>query len=109
MTIDQILSNIRNAVYGRDMRQAIYEGVDKCYSERLPGGYNPVSDINTYYSGIALFSETTQHRPPFNAPFMLVAAGNETNCCQIAYDYDNANSPMRRKKESGSWSDWSSV
>lgn len=109
MTIDQILSNIRNAVYGIDMRQAIYEGVDKCYSERLSGGYNPVSDVDTYYSGIALFSSTTQHRPPFSGSFMLIAAGNSSYCCQIAYDYNNENSPMRRKKENGSWSTWATT
>ena len=109
MTIEQILNNIRTAIYGIDMRQAIYEGVDKCYSERIPGGYNPTSDINTYYSGIALFPATTQHRPPFNASFMLIAAGNASNCYQIAYDYDNTNIPMKRKKENGSWSEWATV
>lgn len=108
MTIQQILDNIRTAVYGRDMRQAIYEGIDKSYSERLPGGYNPVSDINSYYSGIALFSSSTQHRPPFNSSFMLIASGNETSCFQIAYDYENANSPMKRNKSNGTWSEWSS-
>jgi len=106
MTIQQILNNIRDAVYGRDMRQAIHDGVEKCYDERLPGGYNPVSDINTYYSGIALFSASTTHHPPFNAPFMLIAAGNATSCIQIAYDYDNAESPMRRSKTNGTWSEW---
>lgn len=106
MTIQQILNNIRDAVYGRDMRQSIHDGVEKCYNERIPGGYNPVTDINSYYSGIALFPATTAHCPPFNAPFMLVAAGNETNCCQIAYDFNNTESPMRRVKTNNSWSNW---
>lgn len=106
MTIQQILNNIRDAVYGRDMRQAIHDGVEKCYDERLPGGYNPVSDINTYYSGIALFSGTTLNHPPFGSYFLLIAAGNASNCVQIAYDYDNSESPMKRTKSNGSWSNW---
>jgi len=106
MTIQQILNSIRDAVYGKDMRQAIHDGIEKCYDERLPGGYNPATDINTYYTGIALFPASTTHHPPFNAPFMLVAAGNAINCFQIAYDCDNAESPMKRTKANGSWSEW---
>lgn len=105
MTIQQILSNIRTAVYGRELRRSIHDGLEKCYSERLQGGRNPVSDINNFYTGIALFSATTTNRP-FNTEFMLIAAGNETNCYQVAYSVGNSQAPLSRRKQNGSWTAW---
>ena len=37
MTIAQILANILSAVYGRDVRQSIHDGIEKCYSDVTTG------------------------------------------------------------------------
>lgn len=108
MTIEQILTQIRSSVHGSDMRQAIHDGIEKCYNERNSGGYNPVSDTNLFYSGIGLFSAATTNKP-FDSRFMLIACGTESTCYQIAYDADNANEPRHRKKENGSWSSWTAL
>ena len=63
MTIQQILSNIRNAVYGKDVRSSIHDGIDQCYKDRLPGGMNPVPDLNNFPSGLALFTSTALNKP----------------------------------------------
>lgn len=105
MTIEQILTNIRTAVYGRDVRSSIYDGVEKCYNERLPGGMNPVQDLNNFPSGLALFTTATLNKP-FDSSFLLIAGGNSANSFQIAYDMSNNNPPYSRRKQSGTWGSW---
>ena len=105
MTIQQILNNIKNAVYGRDVRTSIYDGIEKCYNERLTGGLNPVSDLNNFPSGVALFTAVTLNKP-FDSSFILIAGGDSNNSFQIAYDMNNNNPPYTRKKTNNTWGSW---
>ena len=109
MTIQQALNKIRNATYGKDVRDALHDGISLCYNDRVAGGsYTSATSVNTFYSGIGLFPSNATNRP-FDAPFLLIAAGSDTSCCQIAYDQNNGNNPKIRKKENGSWSSWSNL
>lgn len=108
MTIEQALSNIRSAVYGNEVKQSIIEGLQLCYTERASGGYDPVDDLNQFYSGTSIISENAENRP-FDGPFFLIAGGNETICCQLAIDPSGNNSRKLRKKENDVWSAWGSI
>lgn len=105
MTIEQALSNIENAVYGRDVRGSIHDGIELCYNERLNGGLNPVRNLDDFPSGIALFTRSVTNRP-FSSSFLLIAGGNSTNSFQIAYDASNNNPPKMRRKTGSNWGDW---
>ena len=105
MTIQQILNSIRNAVYGKDVRSSIHDGIEQCYKDRLPGGMNPVPDLNNFPSGLALFTNVVINKP-FDSSFLLVAGGDSANSFQIAYDMNNNNPPYARKKQNGSWGSW---
>lgn len=105
MTIQQALNNIKNAIYGRDVRTSIHDGIELCYNERLAGGLNPVTNLNDFTSGIALFTRNVTNRP-FSGTFLLIAGGNSTNSYQIAYDSGNTNPPQHRKKQNNSWGNW---
>lgn len=105
MTIQQALNNIKNAIYGREVRSAIHDGIELCYDERLPGGLNPVSNLNDFSSGVALFTRTVANRP-FASSILLIAGGNATNSFQIAYDASNNNPPYSRRKQNGTWGTW---
>lgn len=108
MTITEALTKISTAVYGKDVRNAIHDGIELCYNERTSGGYDPVTDINNFVSGIALFSSTATNRP-YAANFMLLAAGNSTNCVQVAIAMNNNYVPMIRRKQSGTWQAWANL
>lgn len=105
MTIQQILANIQNAVYGRDVRSSIHDGIELCYNERLPGGINPVQNVNEFMSGVALFTATAINLPS-EAAYLIVAGGNSTNAVQVAYDVANNNPPQFRNRTNGSWGTW---
>lgn len=105
MTIQQALANIKNAVYGRDVRSSIHDGIELCYNERLPGGLNPVTNLNDFNSGVALFTSNPANAP-FTSSFLLIAGGNVADSFQIAYDTNNNNPPYSRKKQSGTWGNW---
>ena len=105
MTIQQILNNIKNAVYGKDVRSSIHDGIEQCYNDRLTGGVNPASDLNNFPSGVALFTTNVLNRP-FESSFLLIAGGNALNSFQIAYDMNNNNPPYSRKKRNGTWGSW---
>lgn len=105
MTIQQVLNNIKSAVYGRDVRGSIHDGIELCYNERLAGGLNPVTNLNSFPSGIALFTGTVSNRP-FSSSLLVIAGGNSTNSVQIAYDAANNNPPYIRRKQNGSWGTW---
>lgn len=106
MTIQQALTNIRNAVYGRDVRSSIHDGIKICYDERLSGGMNTVTNLNEFNTGIALFTTRPSNSPPFNSSFLLIAGGNTANSFQIAYDAKNNNPPYSRRKQNGTWGNW---
>lgn len=108
MTIQQALSNILSAVYGKDVRQSIHDGIELCYEERASGGYNPQTDVNNFYNGTALFSSSAANKP-FNAEFLLIAGGNSTNCGQVAFSTTGASVPMVRRKNNGSWTSWTAL
>ena len=105
MTIQQALANIKNAIYGRDVRSSIHDGIELCYNERLPGGLNPVTNLNDFTSGVAMFTRTVANRP-FTSSLLLIAGGNTVNSFQIAYDVSNNNPPYSRRKQNGSWGNW---
>lgn len=105
MTIQQALNNIKNAIYGRDVRSSIHDGIELCYNDRLPGGLNPVTNLNDFPSGVALFTRAVQNRP-FTSHLMIIAGGNTMNAFQIAYDVSNNNPPYSRRKQNGSWGNW---
>lgn len=105
MTIQQALNNIKNAIHGRDIRSSIHDGIKLCYNERLPGGLNPVMDLNSFPSGIAMIT-TNIENAPFTSNFLIIAGGDSTGSFQIAYDISNDNPPQFRKKQNGSWSNW---
>lgn len=108
MTLQEVLSAIKTAVYGEDVRNAILGGLELCYSERLSGGYNPVDDLNNYMNGTTFFDSGVENRP-FNGAYLLMAGGNDEECCQVAIDPSGVNSSMIRCKENGSWSTWTNV
>lgn len=97
-----------SAVYGKDVRESIHDGIELCYNERASGGYNPQTDANLFYSGIAYFSSTAANRP-FNADFLLIAGGNATTCCQIAFAAANGQTPMTRRRSGGTWTTWTAL
>lgn len=105
MTIQQALNNIKNAIYGRDVRSSIHDGIKISYDERLPGGLNTVANLNDFNSGIALFTSNPVNAP-FASSFLLIAGGNIADSFQIAYDANNNNPPYFRKKQSGTWGNW---
>ena len=108
MTIQQALTNIMSAVYGKDVRESIHDGIELCYNERASGGLNPQTDANLFYSGIAYFSSTATNRP-FSADFLLIAGGNATSCCQIAFAVANAYAPKIRRRANGTWTEWTAL
>lgn len=108
MTLQEVLSAIKTAVYGGDVRNAILGGLELCYSERVSGGYNPVDDLNNYMNGTAFFDYGVENRP-FNGAYLLIAGGNDEECCQVAIDPSGVNSSMIRCKENGSWNTWTNV
>ena len=108
MTFQEALTSIQSAIYGEDVRGAIIEGIKLCYTERTSGGYEPVEDANEFQNGIAACTSSTAHRP-YDAPFLLYSAGTDAICCQIAIDPEGSRSNSIRKKENGSWSDWTAV
>lgn len=105
MTIRQILEKIQNERYGETVRQAIIDGIQLCYDERALGGYNPVEDLNDFYNGSALFTSSVANAP-IQSSFIVMSAGTDTNCCQVAIDATNLNNSYLRKKQSNSWSAW---
>ena len=105
MTIQQILSNIRNKTYGEDVRQAIIDGLQLCYTDKVLGGYCPVDNLNNYYSGAAFCTSSTANSP-FQSSFIVMCAGNSTNCFQVAINASNINDGYVRNKKNNSWSAW---
>ena len=105
MTITQALNAIKTAVYGKDVRNAIYEAISLCYNDRPAGGINATNTLNTFYSGITLITSTLTNAP-FSGSYMLLAAGDSTNCCQIAYSMTNTYVPVTRRKSGSTWTSW---
>ncbi len=105
MTIQQALANIKNAVYGKDVRSSIHDGIKICYDERLTGGLNTVSNLDDFNSGIALFTSRPTNAP-FKSTFLLIAGGDRVRSFQIAYDANNTNPPYFRKKQNSTWGNW---
>ena len=70
--------------------------------------FNPVNDLNNFYTGIGLFNEST-----FNMPskkwWFIMSGGDEYTQMQIASSFLN-DEPMKiRHKASGTWGDWGDV
>ena len=105
MTIQQILANIKNKTYGEDVRQAIIDGLQLCYTDKALGGYCPVDNLNNYYSGAA-FCTSSVANSPFQSSFIVMCAGNSTNCFQVAINATNVNDGYVRNKKNNSWSAW---
>jgi len=105
MTIKQALEAIQNESYGEPVRQAIIEGIQLCYSEKATGGYCPVDDLNTYYSGVAFCASSIAHSP-FQSSFVIMSAGNSSNCFQAAINITNLNDGYVRKRQNNAWSNW---
>lgn len=105
MTIQQILEKIQNERYGDTVRQAIIDGIQLCYSEKATGGYCPIEDLNTYYSGAA-FCTSNIANSPFQSSFVIMSAGNSTQCFQVAINIADINDGYVRKKQNNSWGAW---
>lgn len=105
MTIQQILENIQNESYGDAVRQAIIDGILLCYTEKATGGYCPIEDLNTYYSGVAFCTPSVENSP-FQSSFVIMSAGNNSNCFQTAINIANLNDGYVRKKQNNSWTAW---
>ena len=108
MTLQEALTAIKSAIYGEDVRSAIIEGLQLCYTERTSGGYALIEDADEFQNGIALCTSSTEHRP-YDAPFLLYSAGNDTVCCQVAVDPDGSRSNSIRKKENNTWGEWTNI
>lgn len=108
MTLQEALTNIKSAIYGEDVRNAIINGLQLCYSERASGGYEPVEDADEFQNGIAICTSSTEHRP-YDAPFLLYSAGIETTRCQVAIDPEGSRTTVVRKQENSVWSDWTAI
>lgn len=105
MTIQQILTKIQNETYGEEVRQAIADGLQLCYDDKVLGGYCPVDDLNNYYSG-ATFCTSSVANGPSQSSFIVMSAGDSDHCFQAAINILNINDGYTRKKQSGSWSSW---
>ena len=100
MTIQQILTIIKNETYGEDVRQAIADGLQLCYDDKALGGYCPVDNLNNYYSGAAFCTSSTANGP-FQSSFIVMCAGDSTNCFQVAINALDINDGYTRKKQNG--------
>ena len=105
MTIQQILTIIKNETYGEDVRQAIADGLQLCYDDKALGGYCPVDNLNNYYSGAAFCTSSTANGP-FQSSFIVMCAGDSTNCFQVAINTLDINDGYTRKKQNNSWTSW---
>lgn len=108
MTLQEILSNIRTAIYGEDVINAILNGLKLCYSERLSGGRMPSDDLNEFANGTAIF-EPTVDDAPYDNSFLILTGGNEETCCQVAFDTSGVHPSTIHYKENGSWTQWKNV
>lgn len=44
-TFQELLAKIKNAIYGKEVRQSIHDAIEQCYADAVPGYYKPsVSD-----------------------------------------------------------------
>ena len=105
MTIQQILTKIQNETYGEEVRQAIIDGLQLCYDDKVLGGYCPVDDLNNYYSGAA-FCTSSVANGPSQSSFIVMSAGDSEHCFQVAINILNINDGYTRKKQNNTWSQW---
>ena len=105
MTIQQILTRIQNETYGEEVRQAIADGLQLCYDDKVLGGYCPVDDLNNYYSGAA-FCTSSVANGPSQSSFIVMSAGDSEHCFQVAINILNINDGYTRKKQNNTWSQW---
>lgn len=93
------------------------------YSEKLYGGWlsnvfgnflnklgtdviiDPVSDLNNFGTGIALFSDSTANLPSSTWYLVIAGGGNGTNV-QVAYELYNHCQSYHRYCVGGAWSIW---
>lgn len=108
MNLQEVLSNIMNAAYGEDVRQAILNGLGLCYSERASGGYDPVEDLNDFQNGIILCSSVILNHP-FNSVALVISGGMELSRCQVAFELTDPVAGVIRTKNSSGWTEWESI
>lgn len=66
---------------------------------------NPVSNVNTFYSGIGLFSGEVTNLPTTEW-WLIISGGQNGTTTQIAYTLFNTTTPRMRYCASGTWSSW---
>lgn len=108
MNLQEVLSNVMNAAYGEDVRQAILNGLGLCYSERASGGYDTVEDLNDFQNGIILCSSAILNRP-FNSVSLVMSGGTELSRCQVAFELTDPAGGVIRIKNSSGWTEWESI
>lgn len=94
------------------------------YSEKLYGGWlsgklnqfldvtgsdmiiNPVSDVNNFGTGIALFHNVSNLPPGGDDWFLIISGGGNGTNVQVAYKLYNHCQSYHRYCASGTWSEW---
>lgn len=66
---------------------------------------NPVSDLNNFGTGIALFGDSTANLPSSTWYLVIAGGGNGTNV-QVAYELWNHRLTYHRYCAGGTWSEW---
>ena len=70
--------------------------------------YNPVSNLNDFYTGVGIFSAETVNNPS-EAWWLVISAGILGTATQTAYTLFNDAPPKTRYCASGNWSSWNDI
>lgn len=68
---------------------------------------NPVSDLNSFFTGVGLFQNTTN--APSSDWWLIISGGTHGTVTQIAFDLFNTHPPKTRKCAGGTWYDWNDL
>ena len=69
---------------------------------------NPVTDLNTFYTGIGLFNSSTLNLPSQDW-FMVISGGMNGTTTQVAFNLFNNTRPKTRNCAAGTWTEWMDV
>ena len=121
MAIDNILQQILSAVYGRDVRQAIHDGIEECYDEAhamyegtiVSSGTNTIGDCNEAIANkiYTITNTSTLNLPVSRAGTLLTYDGDISGSAgQVQlYVVPDGDSYIRTYWGTGSsiqWSEW---
>lgn len=76
MTIQQILIGIRTAIFGKDVRESIAQGIEKCYDD-VSSGVTTADAAANRANTAALRSETINQELGDNADDLVIINSNQ--------------------------------